>query len=250
MTERWRLIPYAEHDGATNMAIDEAILEQHIKGDAPPTLRVYGFAPPCVTIGLSQKLDDSVSARIRSDGIDVVRRPTGGRAVLHLHDLTYSFVGSDTTRGGRFATSISESYRQISQGLVEAFAQLGVPTELGATGVAYRHLQDCFMATTGSDLHHNGTKLIGSAQVRRRGAILQHGSVPLHQDPELMPRLLGEPVAPDAPRHLNLFDLIGHPVSFEQLEAAFKAGFERAFGVELEVAADENSFGRLIPTMS
>jgi lipoate-protein ligase A len=237
MKERWRLIAYAENDGATNMAIDEAILEQRIKSQAPPTLRLYGFTPPCVTIGLSQKMDDAISDRIRAEGIDVVRRPTGGRAVLHLHDLTYSFVGTDTTCGGSFSTSVTESYKQISQGLVAAFAELGVPTELGATGVAYRHLQDCFMATTGSDLHHNGTKLIGSAQVRRRGSILQHGSVPLHQDPDLMPRLLGEPSSPDAPRHLNLFDLLGRDVSFDDLQTAFKAGFEKTFGVEFEVAS-------------
>lgn len=237
MKERWRLIPYAEYDGATNMAIDEAILEERIEDRAPPTLRLYGFAPACVTIGLSQKMDESTGDRIRAEGIDVVRRPTGGRAVLHLHDLTYAFVGTDTTCGGEFSTSITESYKQISQGLVAAFAELGIPTELGATGVAYRHLQDCFMATTGSDLHHNGTKLIGSAQVRRRGSILQHGSVPLHQDPELMPKLLGEPISPNAPRHLNLFDLIGRSVSFAELQDAFQAGFAKTFGIEFEIGA-------------
>jgi lipoate-protein ligase A len=235
MKERWRLIPYAENDGATNMAIDEAILEERIRGEAPPTLRVYGFAPACVTIGLSQKMDEATSDGIKAQGIDVVRRPTGGRAVLHLHDLTYSFVGSDTTRGGTFSTSVTESYKQISQGLVAAFAELGVTTELGATGVAYRHLQDCFMATTGSDLQHNGTKLIGSAQVRRGGSILQHGSVPLHQDPELMPRLLGEEVG--AVRHVNLFDLLGREVSFDELQTAFKIGFEKTFDVEFDLVS-------------
>jgi lipoate-protein ligase A len=237
MREVWRLIPYAEFDGSTNMSIDEAILEERINGAAPPTLRLYGFSPPCVTIGLSQKMDDAVAARIQAAGVDVVRRPTGGRAVLHLDDLTYSFVGTDTTCGGRFSTSITESYKQISQGLVAAFAELGAPSELGATGVAYRHLQDCFMATTGSDLHHNGTKLIGSAQVRRRGSILQHGSVPLLQDPEMMPRLLGEPTSPDSPRHLNLFDLIGRRLTFAELQDAFQAGFQKTFDVDFEVVA-------------
>jgi lipoate-protein ligase A len=236
MKETWLLVPYAEHDGATNMALDEEILNARIAGEVPPVLRVYGFVPPCVTIGLSQKMDPAAEERIRAEGIDVVRRPTGGRAVLHLNDLTYSFVGTDTTCGGRFSTSVTESYKQISAGLVAAFAELGVPTEIGATGVAYRHLQDCFMATTGSDLHHKGTKLIGSAQVRRRGSILQHGSVPLNQDPALMPRLLGEPLKPDAPRHLNLFDLIGREAGIEELQSAFKIGFEKTFDVELRVS--------------
>ena len=236
MKETWLLIPYAEHDGATNMALDEEMLAARIAGEIPPALRLYGFVPPCVTIGLSQKMEPSIQERIRGEGIDVVRRPTGGRAVLHLNDLTYSFVGTDTTCGGRFSTSVTESYKQISQGLVAAFAELGVPTAIGPTGVAYRHLQDCFMATTGSDLHHNGTKLIGSAQVRRRGSILQHGSVPLNQDPAFMPRLLGEPAKDEAPRHLNLFDLIGREAGIEELQSAFKLGFEKNFGVELRVS--------------
>jgi lipoate-protein ligase A len=229
----WRLIPYAEFDGATNMAVDEAILEAHVNGLVPPTLRVYGFVPPCVTIGLSQKMDEQVVSSIESQGIDVVRRPTGGRAVLHLNDFTYSFVGCDTTKDGGFlSTSVTESYRQICEGLMAAFAELGIRTEIGASGVAYRHLQDCFMATAGSDLQHDGTKLIGSAQVRRRGGVLQHGSVPLNQDPALMPRLLGETVSAGK-RHLNLFDLTGRELTYAQLEEAFRLGFEKAFGVTL-----------------
>lgn len=236
MTETWLLVPYAEHDGATNMALDEEMLAARIAGEIPPVLRLYGFVPPCVTIGLSQKMDPAAEERIRAEEIDIVRRPTGGRAVLHLNDLTYSFVGTDTTCGGRFSTSVTESYKQISQGLVAAFAELGVSTEIGATGVAYRHLQDCFMATTGSDLHHNGTKLIGSAQVRRRGSILQHGSVPLNQDPALMPRLLGEPLKNDMPRHLNLFELLGREPGIDELQSAFQVGFEKTFGVQLRVS--------------
>lgn len=234
--ESWRLLSYAEFDGATNMAIDEAILDSHIRGLVPPTLRLYGFCPPCVTIGLSQKMDQELIEEIQGKGIQVVRRPTGGRAVLHLEDLTYSFVGSDSTRSGFLSTSVTESYRQICQGLMAAFEELGVATELGASGVAYRHLQDCFMATTGSDLQYSGTKLIGSAQMRRRGAILQHGSVPLNQDPGLMPSLLREPTA-EAKRHLNLFDLTNGPLTFAELEQSFKVGFERAFGIQLHQAS-------------
>lgn len=233
--ESWRLLSYGEADGLTNMAIDEAILDAHINGLVPTTLRLYGFCPPTMTIGLSQKMAPELVAEIEAKGIPVVRRPTGGRAVLHLQDLTYSFVGSDSTRGGVLSTSVTESYRQICQGLIAFFAELGVSTELGATGVAYRHLQDCFMATTGCDLHHGGTKLIGSAQTRKRGAILQHGSVPLQQQPDLMPSLLQE--APgNEKRHLNLFDLTKGACTFAELEQAFKAGFERTFGVRLELA--------------
>lgn len=231
MTPVWRFIRYSNHDGATNMATDEAILEARIAKQAPPTLRLYGFAPPAVTIGLSQKMTTEVMESIQRSGFDVIRRPTGGRAVLHLDDLTYSFVGTDVTDEGFLSAGINESYKQISAGLTNAFWNLGVSAEMGVSGTPYKHLQDCFMATTGCDLQHGGTKLIGSAQTRRRGSVLQHGSVPLKQDPGLMSRLLGEPQQDS--RHVNLFDIAGRELSFDELEAAFRKGFEDLFGIQL-----------------
>ena len=215
------------------MAIDEAILEAHRRQLVPPTLRVYRFSPPAITIGLNQKLPDHTIASINAKGIDVVRRPTGGRAVLHLNDLTYSFIGSDKSIGGILATSVTESYKQICAGLIDAFKVLGVESELGSAGSSYRHLQDCFMATTGSDLHHKGTKLIGSAQLRRGGAVLQHGSVPLDQDLKLMGELLGQPVVGQQ-RHVNLFAIAARTFGFDELEQAFVAGFSQSFGVQFD----------------
>jgi lipoate-protein ligase A len=233
MGQPWRFLPCSSHDGFTNMAIDEAILLSFIEGHSPPTLRLYKFAPAAVTVGLSQKLAPNLVASVESQGFDVVRRPTGGRAVLHLNDLTYSFIGGDSTRqDGFLSTSITTSYKQICQGLIAAFAILGIESELGAAGVGYRHLQDCFLATTGCDLHHLGTKLIGSAQVRRRGAILQHGSVPLNQDPSLMSRILKE-AEQSTPRHRNLFDIAGREIGQDELEEAFQQGFAQTFGVSL-----------------
>jgi lipoate-protein ligase A len=235
MTE-WRFIAASSHDGFTNMAIDEAILRCHIAGEVPPTLRLYHFAPPAVTIGLNQKMPPDVVNNIQSRGIDVVRRPTGGRAVLHLDDLTYSFIGTDVSKeNGFLSTSVTGSYKEICTALCNAFSLLGIETEVGATGVSYRHLQDCFLATTNCDLHYQGTKLIGSAQVRRSGCVLQHGSVPLMQDPGLMSEILCEP-ATVAPRHRNLFDIAGRELSPLELENAFKEGFESAFGVRFDVS--------------
>jgi lipoate-protein ligase A len=230
----WRLIPYGTADGAMQMAIDEAILEAHLSDLVPPTLRLYGFTPAAVTVGRSQPMDESLVASIAARGIDVVRRPTGGRAVLHLNDLTYSFIGSDVSIGGVLQTSVSASYKQICQGLIGAFAELGVQSELGSAGAGYRHLKDCFMATTGSDLHHKGVKLIGSAQLRRRGGVLQHGSVPLNQDPRLMSEILNEPAAALV-RHHNLFDLVGRQIQIHELQAAMLNGFTQAFGFELKI---------------
>jgi lipoate-protein ligase A len=233
----WRFLPYSEHGAALNMAIDEAIMEAHTEGLVPPTLRLYGFRPSAVTIGLSQQMPPATVQRIQDRGIDVVRRPTGGRAVLHHNDLTYSVVAPSSSApaelNGFLSDSVTESYKQICAGLIAAFAQLGLESGLGDTGLPYRHLQDCFMATTGCDLHHKGTKLIGSAQVRRRGVILQHGSAPLDQDPSMMAQLLDEPLPEKSQRHLNLFTALNRQIAFEEFEEAFIAGFQQAFDVTI-----------------
>src|SRR6516225_9825376 len=116
-----RFISLGRFDAATNMAIDEAILEANLDKDAPPTLRLYEFTPPAVSIGYSQRLDSKTIKNIDASGFAIVRRPTGGRAVLHKNDLTYSFVGSSrqvgVDRDNILSTSVIGSYKQICQGL-------------------------------------------------------------------------------------------------------------------------------------
>jgi lipoate-protein ligase A len=236
----WRFIPYAQFDGATNMALDVALLEQ--AEDNPPVLRLYGFAPPCMSIGLAQRLPPDCVARIEERGFEIVRRPSGGRAVLHYHDITYAFIASQTGTGkyGLLQHSVSAAYRQICEGLKEAFLLLGLAVELGPAAAAYRHLADCFLATTNADLHFAGRKLAGSAQLRRRGCVLQHGSIPLNLDQELVPTLLGaEPREPRTAktkedRHANLFEMLGHELSISELNEALQQGFSRAFNVSFD----------------
>ena len=127
MKDTWRLIDFESFDAATNMAVDEAILEAHLDGLVPPTLRFYGWAPPAVSICYGQKLPEKVRQKIIARGFDVVRRPTGGRAVLHLDELTYSFVGSGKMQGA----SVIESYKKICQALISGFKHLGVDVEIG-----------------------------------------------------------------------------------------------------------------------
>lgn len=235
---QWRLLPFSIHDGATNMAIDEAILEAHLKGLVPPTLRLYGFQPAAITIGYNQKLPEYVERRAAEKGITIARRPTGGRAVLHLNDLTYSFVGTSTHAGDSqvfddafLQTSILGAYKQICQGLELALKYLGLQVESGELSVPYKHLHDCFLATTGSDLHYKGKKLIGSAQLRRKWAVLQHGSLLLNQPQSIMPELLAEEdsAADEIERHANLFDILGKELDNRTLQDAFQKGFESAF---------------------
>lgn len=244
----WRFIPYSVLDGATNMAIDVCLLEQAEHN--VPVLRLYGFEPACMTLGLNQKLEAAVIERIRQRGFDVVRRPTGGRAVLHLNDITYSFIATQKGHGrcGVLESSVSAAYKQICAGLQRAFEILGVKTELGASNSAYRHMTDCFMATTNADLHFGGKKLAGSAQLRRRDSVLQHGSIPLKLDQNIVAELLLGEKKMLGERHANLFELIQRTASFNELENALRAGFSEAFNVsfqqeelkdsELEIASD------------
>lgn len=233
MDGNWRFIPYSQLDGATNMAVDLHLLEQCKNG--APVLRLYGFSPPCVSLGLNQTLDEESQQRIRARGYDIVRRPTGGRAVLHLNDLTYSFVACQKGEGD-FAfleTSVSAAYKQICAGLQSAFEILGLKTELGASNSAYRHMADCFLATTNADLHFAGRKLAGSAQLRRQGAVLQHGSIPLNLDQNIMADLLGqERNAQSQERHANLFEALGRSFSMDELADAMRQGFAQAFSIE------------------
>ncbi len=222
------------------MALDLLLLENAL--DSPPVLRLYGFEPACLSIGLNQTLEEPVQSRAREKGFDIVRRPTGGRAVLHLNDLTYSFVAAEIgqSQEGVLERSVSAAYKQICAGLQNAFELLGLQTELGPAQASYRHLADCFLATTNADLHYKGQKLAGSAQCRRRGAVLQHGSIPLSLDQNLMAELLNSDSNErngsenKEKRHENLFDALSRVVGIAELESAMREGFERAFQTELE----------------
>lgn len=177
---QWRLINDQPTRGRQNMAVDEAILWAVSRGDSPPTLRLYAWSPPCLSLGYAQKSSDVDFKRLSSLGWDIVRRPTGGRAILHTDELTYSVAlpaTDDLADGG-----VIESYRRLSQALVAGLQRLGVMVQAdqrakqGITGPV------CFETPSHYEITVNGRKLVGSAQVRRQNGILQHGSLPLFGD--------------------------------------------------------------------
>ncbi|HEY9785143.1 MAG TPA: lipoate--protein ligase family protein [Candidatus Obscuribacterales bacterium] len=217
------------------MAIDEAILEAHLMGKVPPTLRFYGWEPPAVSLGYAQKLPTESVNRIHEMGFDIVKRPTGGRAVLHFGELTYSFVGSTDAQ---LRESILDAYKQICSGLLEGLRLLGVELEIGSGQPAHRQMHDCFLATTTADLHFGGKKMVGSAQLRRKHAVLQHGSILLSQPQDLMPKLLYPVTAAESAaslkRHANLFEILKREPTYKELQAAFHKGFEKAFATRFE----------------
>lgn len=178
----WRLILPAVHDGPTNMAIDEAIADSVRDGASLPTLRFYGWSPPCLSLGRAQPWDVADLDRCAALGWDVVRRPTGGRAVLHIDELTYSVAAPESEP--RVKGGVLESYRRLSAALYNGLHALGIEPERalpyyadrGATGPA------CFDGPSDYEVTIAQRKLIGSAQQRRTGVVLQHGSLPLFGD--------------------------------------------------------------------
>ena len=178
----WRLIMDAPASGAWNMAVDEAILEHAGRGDVLPTLRLYAWTPACLSLGYAQPYADVDQPRLAVHGWDVVRRPTGGRAILHTDELTYSVCTSP--QEPVMEGTVLESYNRLAQALVMACQSLDLPVsmEQHAPPVAATKGAVCFEVPSAYEIVLSGKKLIGSAQARKREGILQHGSLPLHGD--------------------------------------------------------------------
>jgi len=239
----WRFLPFASGSAAYNMAVDEAILNHHVAGQVQPTLRLYQFSPPAVSLGYAQTLSSKHLSQLKNLGYDIVKRPTGGRAVLHLNDLTYSFVAPTGSTAfsadtGSLSASVVQAHKEICGALIETFRQFGITLELGRSQSDYRQFNDCFEATTTADLHFDGKKIVGSAQLRRKSSLLQHGSVVLKASPTSLADLLADnhkdrSAVIESKKPGSLFELLGREVSFEQFERAFKTGFGLSFGVSL-----------------
>lgn len=177
---QWRLIYDSPTFGAMNMARDEAILEAVSTGEQPPTLRLYSWQPACLSLGYGQRSSDVDFERAAALGWDVVRRPTGGRAILHTDELTYSLVlpADDPIAAG----SVMDSYRRISAALVEGLRLLGMQPEADKRSEGGTIGPVCFETPSHYEITLDGHKLIGSAQLRRKNGVLQHGSLPLTGD--------------------------------------------------------------------
>ncbi len=219
------------------MAVDEAILDTYAcASDAPPpTLRLYGWRPAALSLGRSQVAEGAYCrAFLRAEGIDLIRRPTGGAAVLHEAERTYSVVGN--LRAEPFGGEVLENYRVISEALTAALGCLGLkartvaPSAAAPAGPPFRGA--CYELPSAHEISVGDRKLVGSAQVRKGQAFLQHGSIPLSAAPERLDAALGRPT--DRRRYTDLEQVIGSPVSVEELDRALVAGIERRFGVRLQ----------------
>jgi lipoate-protein ligase A len=255
---RWRLIvDRGARTGVENMALDEAIMEAVAAGDSPPTLRFYQWAPPCLSLGKRQVLDGVDLVACRADGVDVVRRATGGWAILHTDELTYSVALH--ANDPRVSGAILETYRTLSQGLIAGLRLLGAAAQMNPVipGGAQNTSAACFEVPSAYEITVGGRKLIGSAQTRPAGKVLQHGSLPLYGDIGRVARYLtfrddGEREALEAhlrARATTLSDALGRPVAFHETAQAMSRGFSEALNLELaqgEPSADERAAARVI----
>ena len=220
----WRLIPILAAAGDIQMAIDRWLLAQHESGKHPPTLRFYTWSPPAISLGYHQRHYPEFWQNLRWKGekLALVRRNTGGRAVLHQGDLTYSVVTSGL-RGNRL-----DVYGQICEFLIQGWRSLDIELYYGQAGRGYIHNPNCFGTATGADLVlADGYKLIGSAQLRKCDAVLQHGSMRLNPDPELFAKVFNQ----------EFFHPIQFPETINQ-EIIIKALIAAAcncFAMEIEV---------------
>ncbi|MEH2456668.1 lipoate--protein ligase family protein [Nostoc sp.] len=220
----WRLIPLLEAAGNVQMAIDLWLLKQHQSGKHPSTLRFYTWSPPAISLGYHQRQYPEYWQHLTWQGqkLDLVPRPTGGRAVLHQGDLTYAVVTSGLT-GNRL-----QVYETICEFLIQGWRSLGVELHYGTAGRGYIHNPNCFGTATSADLVlPDGGKLIGSAQLRRGGTILQHGSIRLQPDAELFTQVFGAESFTDVQLPQSL--------SIEKIIAALVIAASDRFNIQIEV---------------
>jgi lipoate-protein ligase A len=235
---RWRLIIDDDLPGAHNMARDWAILEAVSEGASAPTLRIYGWNPPCLTLGRHQGIEAADLEFCRAEGIDVVRRPTGGRALLHHLELTYAVIAP--LGSGPLPRGLQEAYRSICGALVQAMRAFGLDAELTGGEVNLelpgpRSTVPCFEAPAGGEVVVGGRKLIGSAMRAHAGTILQHGAIVIDWDGRLQAGSMG--LASDAslrPHITTLSEELGATVSRATLERELIEAFSSELAIEFE----------------
>lgn len=191
-----KIIPYETRTGNENMQIDSDLLDFAIKNELKePIFRLYGWKPACVSLGRNQKDDFLDYEFLKSKNIDVVRRLTGGRALLHDNEITYSFICPESFLQN--GSHIVSSYKEISQILIDKFKKLGIDLDFGASKPIKTGFDYCMLISTGADLCYKEKKLIGSAQCRSHGYILQHGSILYDYNKKLLEEIFKEKVSTD-----------------------------------------------------
>ena len=238
----WRLLITPLARGAWNMAIDESILEHIGRGESLPTLRLYAWDPACLSLGHAQPFSDVDVGRLKERGWEVVRRATGGRAILHTDELTYSVIAPNDEP--RVEGGVLESYNRLAEALLLAVKNLELPVEMkeGKADSNGRTNPICFEVPSTYEITVNGKKLIGSAQARKKEGVLQHGSLPLTGDLTRICQALvfeNESARQAASNRLlaraaSIESVLGHAIPWETAGQAFVDAFEERLGLRLK----------------
>lgn len=189
-----KFIPYEIKTGKQNMDIDSDLLDYAINNKlSEPIFRLYGWSPACVSLGRNQD-DKFLDCELLHDcGIEVVRRLTGGRALLHDNEITYSYICPVTYL--EHGEHVVSSYKEICKIFIDKFRQIGIDIDFGTQKQVKTGFDYCMLISTGADLCYRGKKLIGSAQCRKHDYILQHGSILYDYDKELLEKIFGEEIS-------------------------------------------------------
>ena len=242
MNDTWGFLHTGFHDAAINMALDESLLHWHSEGKIPPTLRFYGWSKPTLSVGHFQRIERTIDLHaVERYQCQFVRRLTGGSAVLHDDELTYSLVVSE--KKSYIAPSIREAYFQLSKGILAGFKELGIEANYS---VPEEHFKKdptavCFERPSDYEMLVDGKKISGHAQTRKKGVLLQHGSLPLSIDKGMLFDLFIFRSEETREAKRNTFfekattinEAAKNPCTYEKAADAFKKGFQEGLNIEL-----------------
>ncbi len=245
---KWSFINSGAGSPSFNMALDEALLTWHSEGLIPPVIRFYSWQPAALSIGYFQKVEKEIDMEaVNRLGLGFVRRPTGGRGVLHEHELTYSIIVSEAYPD--MPETVTEAYRVLSEGLLKGFQNLGleayfsVPdTEDKRADLKKPKSAVCFDAPSWYEMVVEGKKVAGSAQTRQKGVILQHGAILIDLDADKLLSVFKfsseeakERMRVKIPeKAVSINSLRSQPVTEQQCIEAFRDGFKEALAINLE----------------
>ncbi|ASV69033.1 biotin/lipoate A/B protein ligase family protein [Cytobacillus sp. FSL W7-1323] len=246
--EVWRFIHSGMGSPSFNMALDEALLDWNSEGKMPPVIRFYGWNPATLSIGYFQKVDKEIKLEaVKENGLGFVRRPTGGRGVLHEHELTYSVIVPE--EHPQMPKTVTEAYRVISEGVLRGFQQLGLEAYFAVPRskeekemLKNPRSSVCFDAPSWYELVVEGRKVAGSAQTRQKGVILQHGSILLDLDEDKLfslfkysnDRVKERMQRAFSSKAVAINELTDRKITYEDAVVAFKKGFEEGLDIILE----------------
>ncbi|MBN2169105.1 MAG: lipoate--protein ligase family protein [Actinobacteria bacterium] len=237
--DRWRFVEDSGYPGTLNMARDAA-LALSAGESSMPTLRVYRFSPACITVGRFQRIDDGINAKkCESSGVDLARRPTGGLAILHKNDFTYSIAIPRMSVQENPAGERDLYFHLIAKGILKSLELIGIHAEVVKHKENRKHSAWCFEGARGVDIKYGERKICGSAQRIYEKSVLQHGSLFLDLDRDLYMDLTGtDEESYDSHRHsvVSLREAGKRDYSWHELSEAFEKGFSNALGVRFSRA--------------